>query len=235
MKNVYYTSKKLGTIIISSESNHYTIFSKQLEARSLNQDEEGSLITQYSRLLEKPENIRLFAESKPWDSAAVQEFIQSEVKHWNSGRKFSVLSIYHSTTQEFIGFLQIKHSINDFADVGDGHPNVGEIIYIVDHAYWGKGYGTEIAILGKKLINHIISESAPGSTERDIKEIVATVHPSNEGSKKILQKTLKYQEPEEFTKFGDQPRLLFFKPLKNLITSLDTSKTDTPKTLIAKL
>lgn len=235
MKNVYYTSKKLGTIIISSESNHYTIFSKQLEARSLNQDEEGSLITQYSRLLEKPENF--LPEFQCFTSLCMNSCTAAESHGLLSAKRriFSVLSIYHSTTQEFIGFLQIKHSINDFADVGDGHPNVGEIIYIVDHAYWGKGYGTEIAILGKKLINHIISESAPGSTERDIKEIVATVHPSNEGSKKILQKTLKYQEPEEFTKFGDQPRLLFFKPLKNLITSLDTSKTDTPKTLIAKL
>ena len=221
MKQVIYTSKKLGNITIASESTQYTIFSKRLEARSLNQDKENSLIAQYTLLLENPENIRMFAESKPWSPTAVQEFIESEVKCWNSGNKFSVLSIYHSTTQEFIGYLHIKHSLRDFAGIGNGHPNAGEIIYIIDQAFWGKGYGTEIAILGKKFIKHIISESAHGTTERDIKEIVATVHPSNEGSKKILQKTLKHQEQEEFRKFGDQPRLLFFKPLKNAVTPLD--------------
>lgn len=230
MKQVIYTSKKLGNITITNDSTQYTICSKRLEARSLNQDEESSLIAQYTHLLGNSENIRMFAESKPWSPTAVQEFIQSEVKRWNSGNKFSVLSIYHSDTQEFIGYLHIKHSLKDFADIGDGHPNVGEIIYIIDQAFWGKGYGTEIAILGKKLIKHLISESPHGTMERDIKEIVATVHPSNEGSKKILQKTLKHQEQEEFTKFGDQPRLLFFKPLKSATTQFDE-----PKILISKL
>ncbi|KTD55367.1 GNAT family N-acetyltransferase [Legionella quateirensis] len=216
MKQVTYTSKKLGNVIIKSELNQYTICSNRLEARSLNQDEESFLIDKYTPLLENPENTRMFGEGKAWEPSAVKEFIQDETKRWNSGNKFSVLSIYHSTTQEFIGYLYIKHSLDDFSNIGVGHQNVGEIAYIIDQAFWGKGYGTEIAILGKKFIKHIISESEDETLEKNIKEIVATVHPSNEGSKRILQKTLKNQEQEEFTKFGDQPRLLFFKPLKTV-------------------
>lgn len=228
MKQVFYTSKKLGNISITSESTRYTICSKRLEARSLNQDDQDALITQYIHLLEKPENISMFAESNPWSPAAVEEFIKNEIKHWNSGNKFSVLSIYLSTTQEFIGYLQIKHSPRDFADIGNGHPNAGEIIYIIDHAFWGNGYGTELAIMGIKFIKHIISESIPGTIERSIKEIVATVHPLNEGSKKILQKTFEHQEQDEFTKF-DQSRLLFYTPLKKYNTPLDTDVTLTSK------
>lgn len=214
MKQVTYTSKKLGNVTIKSELNHYTIYSDRLVARSLNQDTESFLIDKYTTLLESPENIKMFGEGQTWGPSAVKEFIQDETKRWNSGNKFSVLSIYHSTTQEFIGYLHIKHSLDDFSHVGVGHQNVGEIAYIIDQAFWGKGYGTEIAILGKKFIKHIISESETETLEKNIKEIVATVHPSNEGSKRILQKTLKHQEQEEFTKFGDKPRLLFFKPLK---------------------
>lgn len=216
MKQVTYTSKTLGNVIIKSELNKYTICSNRLEARSLNQDDESFLIDKYTPLLENPENTRMFGEGKAWGPSAVKEFIQNETKRWNSGNKFSVFSIYHSTTQEFIGYLYIKHSLDDFSNVGVGHKNAGEIAYIIDQAFWGKGYGTEIAILGKKFIKHIISESENETLEKNIKEIVATVHPSNEGSKRILQKTLKNQEQEEFTKFGGQPRLLFFKPLKNV-------------------
>ncbi|ARB93067.1 GNAT family N-acetyltransferase [Legionella longbeachae] len=229
MKQISYTSKKLGSIVIESRLNQYTIFSNRLEARSLNQDDEHFLIDKYTQLLKKPENINMFGEGKIWQPSTVKEFIQDETKCWNSGNKFSVFSIYHSGTQEFIGYLHIKHSLNDFAAIGIGHQNVAEIAYIIDQAFWGKGYGTEIAILGKKFIKHIISESADETLEKNIKEIAATVHPSNEGSKRILQKTLKQMEPEEFTKFGDQPRLLFFKPLKTDVSLLDNSNTLTAK------
>ncbi|HHF7365932.1 TPA: GNAT family N-acetyltransferase [Legionella bozemanae] len=229
MKQVTYTSKKLGDVLIKSELNQYTMCSKRLVAKSLNQDEVRFLVDKYTHLLENPENTRLFGEGEPWTPAAVEEFIQDETKCWNSGNKFSVFSIYLSATQEFIGYLHIKHSLKDFSKVGAGHPNVGEIIYIIDQAFWGKGYGTEIAILGKKFIKHIISESDKETLEKNIKEIVATAHPSNEGSKKILQKTLKNQEQHEFTKFNGQPRLLFFKPLKTDVTLADESHALTAK------
>ncbi|KTD43079.1 GNAT family N-acetyltransferase [Legionella parisiensis] len=226
---VTYISKKLGEILIKSELNQYTMCSKRLVAKSLNQDEVHFLVDKYTRLLENPENTLLFGKGEPWTPEAVEEFIQEGTKCWNSGNKFSVFSIYLSATQEFIGYLHIKHSLNDFSKVGIGHTNVGEIIYIIDQAFWGKGYGTEIAVLGKKFIKHIISDCANETLEKDIKEIVATTHPSNEGSKKILQKTLKNQEQHEFTKFNGQPRLLFFKPLKTDVTLIDESDVLTAK------
>ncbi|KTD63557.1 hypothetical protein Lsan_0990 [Legionella santicrucis] len=229
MKQITYTSKKLGSVLIKNKLNQYTIASDRLEARSLNQDEECFLIDKYTQLLKKPENINLFGEGQIWQSSTVKEFIQDKTQCWNSGNKFSVFSIYTSSTQEFIGYLHIKHSLNDFANIGIGHQNVAEIAYIIDQAFWGKGYGTEIAILGKKFIKHIISESANDTLEKNIKEIAATTHPANEGSKRILQKTLKQMEPEEFTKFGGQPRLLFFKPLKTDVTLVDKSNTLTAK------
>lgn len=212
MKLVTYKSKKLGDVLIRSESNQYSIFSSKVEARSLNQEREDDLIEKYTRLLGNHENVKLFGAGKAWTPEEVKDFIQNELKEWSSGNKFSVFSIYHSGTQEFMGFLQVRHALDDFSDVGEGHSNVSEIAYIIDKDFWGNGYGTELAILGKKFIKHIISESEQ-TLERNIKEIVATVHPDNEGSKRILQKTLKHQEPEEFTKFGGQPRLLFFKSL----------------------
>ncbi|MDR3503697.1 MAG: GNAT family protein [Legionella sp.] len=215
MKQVTYTSKKLGNVLIKNELNQYTISSSRVEARSLNQEEEADLIEKYTCLLGNIENVKLFGAGTAWTSSEVIEFLHDQIKNWNSGNKFSVFSIYHSSTQEFMGFLQVRHALDDFSHIGVGHSNVSEIAYIIDQAFWGKGYGTELAILGKKFIKHIISESENETLEKGIKEIVATVHPENEGSKRILQKTLKHQEQEEFIKFGGQPRLLFFKLLKS--------------------
>ncbi|WP_058534658.1 GNAT family N-acetyltransferase [Legionella saoudiensis] len=221
MKEVIYTSKKLGNVLVKSELNQHTIFSNRLVARSLNQEEESDLIDKYTDLLENPENVKLFGAGEAWKPADVKKFIQKEIMEWNLGNKFSVFSIYESSTQKFMGFLQIRHAFDDFTHIGTGHTNVSEIAYIIDQDFWGKGYGTELAILGKKFIKHIISESKNDTLEKNIKEIVATVHPENEGSKRILQKTLKRQEQEEFTKFGGQPRLLFFKPLKSYVALPD--------------
>lgn len=208
-----YTSKKIGDILINKAVNQYTMYSQRLDARSLNQFDEQHLMAQYSGLLQNPENTSLFADGNPWSDLAVSDFIRQELGKWNSGNGLAVFSLFNSSSQEFMGYLQLKHALDDFKDVGAGHKNVAEIAYMLDKPFWGQGYGTEIAILGKKFIKHRIEHAPENSLERSIKEIVATVHPMNEGSKRILQKTLKQQEPEEFTKFGGQPRILFFKPL----------------------
>ncbi|MCW8385470.1 GNAT family N-acetyltransferase [Fluoribacter dumoffii] len=223
MEQKVYMSKRVGNVLIVSELNHYTIYSSRLMARSLNQDEESFLMDKYTRLLGNNQNIKMFGDGKPWEPSAVKEFLQEETQRWNSGNKFSVFSIYNKSTQEFMGYLHIKHSLYDFSEVGAGHQNVAEIAYIIDQDFWGKGYGTEVAILGKKFIKHIISESNNASQEKDINEIVATVDPLNEGSKNVLMKTLKHQEQQEFSRFGGQTRILFFKPLNTRMPLVNES------------
>ncbi len=236
MGKTYYTSKKAGNITISADGDKFTIHTTRLELYSLNQIEEAFLIEHYNQLLGNPENVALYGEGKPWSKEEVEQLIKAETLKWNAGERFCVFSIHEATTKKFMGSLTIKHALDDFSTIGSGHGNAAEIAYILDKDFWGKGYGTEIAIIGKKYIKHIISE-ASNTHEESPKEIVATVHPLNGGSKRILQKTLKNQEPDEFLKFGDQPRLLFFKPLKPVNslfeqhTTLETSSLGAPQSL----
>lgn len=225
-----YSSKKIGAVEVGHEAKQYTLTSTRLVLRSFNQNEERFLIERYGVLLGKPENVALFGEGKPWTETQVTKFVQGEIKKWDENQKFAVFTIFNKETNEFMGCLYIDHSVADFAKVGAGHENVAEIGYIIDQAFWGKGYGTEIAILGKKYIKHIVAESPQDSLEGSIREIVATVHPDNIGSKKILEKTLKRHEEEEFIKFGGNRRLLFFKPF-----AVSTSAAAEPMPLGAKL
>ncbi|MBI2786869.1 MAG: GNAT family N-acetyltransferase [Legionella longbeachae] len=213
MKTIHYSSKKTGNIAISTDENKVKINTERLELRSSNQNEEHSLIENYTLLLGDPTNVALFAEGESWNKKKVEELVKSEIQKWNDGHRFCMFSIHDAKTGQFMGSLHIIHAKQDYVNIGSGHENVAEIAYILDKSFCGKGYGTEIAIIGKKYIKHIISEGEFNSLESQLQQIVATVHPLNEGSKKILQKTLKHQEAEELIKFGGQPRLLFFKPL----------------------
>ncbi|WED42980.1 GNAT family N-acetyltransferase [Legionella cardiaca] len=211
---VKYNSKRIGNISISKEENFITICSGKLIFRSLNQYIETNLLKDFTALLGNLKNVELFRDGKVWDSDKIQELIQSEIKKWDSGEQFCSFAIHHAQSKQFAGILFISHLWQDYAKVGAGHENVGEIGYVLDEAFWGKGLGTEIAIIGKKYIKFVITQAQANTPASSIKEIVATVHPQNIGSAVILKKTLKHQEPEEITKFGGQPRLFFFKPLK---------------------
>ncbi|WP_419419403.1 GNAT family N-acetyltransferase [Legionella sp. D16C41] len=217
-----YQSKRIGPVTININNNGVTISSERLELKSLNQGNQSYLITQYKLLLGSLENTKLFGEGNVWSEKAVEEFVLSAIACWNRKETFGVFAVYDKQTKTFLGSLSVSQALDDFAHIGTGHRNAAEIGYIIDKQFGGKGYGTEIAILGKKYIKHFNAETKQ-TLQNNIKEIVATVHPLNEGSKKILQKTLKHQEPQEFKKFGDKPRILFFKPLKAPLESSNFS------------
>ncbi len=213
MRTINYASRTIGNIAISTELNKITINTERLQLRSLNQNEEDSLLEDYIILFGDSKNVELFAEGESWSKNKVEELVKSEIQKWNDGNRLCLLSIHDVETGQFMGSLHIIHAIQDYVNIGRGHENVAEIAYILDKAFWGKGYGTEIAAIGKQYVKHIVSESESNSLESTLKEIVATVHPLNEGSKRILQKTFKHQESEELIKFGGQPRLLFFQTI----------------------
>ena len=84
---------------------------------------------------------------------------------------------------------------------------------MLNHTFWGMGYGTEIAFAGKKYIKHMVEYGAFKNLNNPLTEIVATAHPENVGSIKILKKALKRQENNTINCFKGNERLFFYKPL----------------------
>lgn len=81
-----------------------------------------------------------------------------------------VFAITLRESEEMIGAGEIN--IRDYTN------RVGEIAYIVNPRYWGKGYATEVA---KLLI-------AYGFTDLQLHRVFATCDPRNIGSLKVLEK-----------------------------------------------
>ena len=215
MKTTTYLSQKIGRIKITVQSNHVTINTERLELRSLNQDSQDALIKNYNSLLSNPANVAFFCEGKPWEERRVEKLITTNITNWQNGEQFCTFSVNDAQSHQFIGSLDLHLALSDFATTGNGHENAVEIGYIFEKAFWGQGFGTHTALVAKKYVKHVLAEQET-PLDNPPKEIVATVHPDNLGSLKILQKTLKNREANILTKFGGNPRFLFFKPLKPL-------------------
>lgn len=200
-----YFSKQIGEIQIISDMEKVSIIANQLTFRSLNQDDESITTYNYSKLLGDLENVKVFCSGNPWSIDEVESFIKAN--------NHSLFSAYEKITGQFVGYIGIELIANEFEKTGKGHKNVVEIGYILDKAFWGRGFGTEMAIVAKKYIKHAVAAGVFDKALESPQEIIASVHPENIGSIKILKKTLKNVEPETFIRYGN-PRLLFFKSLK---------------------
>lgn len=217
-----YHSKKVGQIIIESESNFITIYTSRLILRSLNQHNREEFIAHTMRLMGSPENTALFGDGQVWDEKKVIESVDLAIKEWNGNTRFGAFAVHDAKTNEFMGNLSVDYNPAEFFTIFGKHKNAAEIGYILDHKYWGKGYGTEIAIAGKKYIKHMIATNGFESIENPLEEIVATAHPENHGSTSILRKTLKRQEDMVITRYGHQ-RIFFYKPLNKIKSDLSTT------------
>ncbi|RUR20199.1 N-acetyltransferase [Legionella sp. km535] len=219
MTTYNYNSKKIGDLSIKSDTYITSIHTNRLTFKSLNQDSRADLVYSYAKLLGDSEIVKLLNDGKTWSLEQVQTVIDQKTSAWNNGDPFSLFSIYENDTDQFIGSVSIKNELETYHTTGAGHANVIEIGFFIDKAFWGKGYGTEIAIAAKKYIKHAVGVIAAEHGSPLPKEIVATAHPDNIASRAILQRTLKNIEYEPIVKYDGNPRLFFFKQLKPAIIS----------------
>ncbi len=217
-----YHSKKVGEITIETESNFITIYTNRLKLRSLNQLNREELIAHTTQLMGAAENTALFGDGQVWDEKKVIALVDLAINEWNGNTRFGVFAVHDVKTNEFMGNLHVDYNPNEFFSIFGKHKNAAEIGYMLDHKYWGKGYGTEIAIAGKKYIKHMIATNGFERIENPLEEIVATAHPENHGSTSILRKTLKCQEDIVITRYG-HPRLFFYKPLNKMQADASTA------------
>jgi len=212
MTTFSYSSKKLGKITISCEENQVTLRTKNLEMKSMNHYSRAALIQQFEHLFTNPENVRLFQTGKVWSKESIAVFIERELQNCLQGI-FSSFVVSDRQTGNIIGNLKVGYEKDQYAHTGAGHGNAVEIGYLLDKPHWGQGYGTEMTIAAKKYIKFIAYQNYTHHISPVPAEIVATVHPDNSGSVKILSRCLKNKEPQLLSKFNNNPRLFFYKPL----------------------
>ncbi len=125
-------------------------------------------------------------------------------RFWKQGNPFSGFAVFlreKDLKDEgiFVGHIAL--------DEGDDIPEEAELAYILDHRFWRKRLGTEMA---KAIMHEYVPELVKRNYKlRDstvFKRVVATARPDNPGSVKILE-NLGFELVKEFEKFGKLRKL----------------------------
>lgn len=213
MKSKCYQSRLQGEIKIECHEASLQMVTKRLTLIPVNQLETTDIVRDCTQLFGDPKNVERYRDGQPWSAEKVETCITQEQDLWATRNGFGMFAVYNTANMQFMGVLCVEFAKEDFAAVGGGHSNAAELAYIIDKKFWGQGYGTEMAVAGKKYLRYLAEERLAAGLPLEFGEIVATVDPENPGSRRILEKTLKRYEPGCFPKFGSQ-RILFFKPLR---------------------
>lgn len=216
-----YTSKKVGIVEVSTDLGNMTISTPRLKLTSINQHDWDYLLSHFTKLLSDPKNITYFCEGEVWEEAKVKSFLEKELTILKAQSRFATFAVHHLETKEFMGCLVVEEAVGLLQNTGSGHSNAIEMGYILDNSFWSQGFGTEMAVAGKKYIKHLLRHH---EIDESYNEVLLTVHPQNLGSRKIIGKILKSAGVEFLTRYGDKPRLLFFNSINiknDLLSSND--------------
>jgi RimJ/RimL family protein N-acetyltransferase len=207
-----------------------SIMTDRLVMRTLDKYEKETLSKNYSELLTASYNVTYFRDGKPWEKSQVETFINTHLARMQAGSTVNVYAVHIKESNQFIGSCNLYYRSNEFKEMG-GLQNVVEIGYIIDKTYWNKGYGKEFVKAAFNHVQRLVSDAKEknfsfmenGQPVPVPTAIVATVHPENQPSIKILEKSLDLEKttegkPKVFVKasFSNMPRLLFFKSLSEL-------------------
>lgn len=213
-RTVVINAKSVGEIQVCFSGKTVTITTNRLRFMSFNQFHPSVLAKNFYGVFANPENVKMYCEGKPWSQSRIKAYVREHTAKWNQGNRYAPFVVNEKETAAYIGNLGVYYPVDTYENVGRGHHNVAEIGYILDPKHHGKGYGTELAIVGKKYIKLLAREAALRSSEPVPAEVTASSHPGNPGSKRILENVLQNREDVIFLKHHGNPRLMFFKPIK---------------------
>lgn len=152
------------------------------------------------RLYSDPQLTRFFDHGAPRSEAETRSFLQKQSLEFDSKcMPYGVFSVSISESGEFIGHIDV---------VPTEEPGQVEIGWIFNASYQGKGFCTEA--VSEFLIPYIELLSKKNTRVHDtvIREVVATAHPMNIPSQKVMYKVglspIKYG-----LRYNNNPRIWF--------------------------
>lgn len=111
--------------------------------------------------------VRYAGDGQPLDREACARWVDVTLRNYAT-RGYGMFALVERASSSVIGFCGLVHPA--------GQPEA-EIKYALRHEYWGRGLATEAAAA---LVGH--------AERLGLKKIIATIHPNNQASAKVLIK-----------------------------------------------
>ena len=154
-----------------------TITTSRLTLRSFNLEDAEPLHS----ILNGKDVLRYFPSTQPPPLERVQNLLDRQLAHWQE-RGYGWWAIEHCSSSTFMGWCGLQ-----FLPETDET----EVAYLLGREHWGRGYATEAAMASLRF----------GFVDVGLEQIIALVHPENEGSCRVVEK-LGIPFAERATYFG---------------------------------
>ncbi len=106
--------------------------------------------------------MHLFRHGNRWSKQEAEEFLSSETAKWNGGDKLAAFAVHtvasENTSKRFLGTSNSYYRKTEFA--AHSFPEVAEMGYAIRKDFWGKGYGTELAVVNLAYTQYIAGKWA---------------------------------------------------------------------------
>lgn len=123
---------------------------------------------------------RYFDHGRPYSREEVIQLFKKGKQYFQAGKLLGLFSIFDKATLEFVGQVDIFPT---------SEPNTVEMGCILSRKFHNRGYALEAV---KGLLIYLVDEingiAAISNAQHPIHKVIATVHPRNRPSKKILEK-----------------------------------------------
>lgn len=163
----------------------------------------------YHKLYGNSNVMKLFDSGKVNTEEETKKLVESFADRWEKGDLLSPLTIWNEKNQ-FIGFVNLRQEPCKQL----GHVELG---YMITEEHWNKGYANEAAHAAMLYLANLSKSGYKVGDEetllgkRDLKAVVATAHPDNPASSRILEK-LNMRLIGKANRQG-YPRLFYYKPI----------------------
>ncbi len=143
----------------------------------------------FKRVYSDPEAATYVGDGTPISEEDCKLWIKVTQRNYET-RGYGMLKILEQSTGEVVGCCGVVHP---------GNQEAPEIKYCFIKEHWGKGFATEAVTA---LISHF-------KTEHGVADFVATVHPANIASQRVLAKSL-FKQGETLSDEDGSETLVFY-------------------------
>ncbi|WP_051414436.1 GNAT family N-acetyltransferase [Pseudoxanthomonas suwonensis] len=135
----------------------------RLIARRLDRGDVDAMLAVYG----DPDVVRYVGDGTPLDRRGCERWVEVTLRNYAT-RGYGMFALVERATGAIVGFCGLVHPS------GQAEP---EIKYALHRGHWGRGFATEAA---RALLDH--------ASHLGLGEVIATLHPGNEASARVLAK-----------------------------------------------
>lgn len=147
----------------------------------------------YTHIYGDAEVMKLFGTGETLSQEETNTYVTTWIERWKSGNPFGSLAIHHKEDDKIVGHVVLGPGGSE-----SRVPSQAVLGYQIAKQHQGRGFASEAVVPVVQQYGYELAKKKYHVNGQPFKTLVATVHPDNPASEKIIQKAgMIYEKDEE--------------------------------------